>query len=564
MKKTVKGFRILFVMAVVLLVAALPQTVSAKVKVKKVTVKSNYGSSVHVAVGKKVKLTTTVKVTPNKAANKKVKYKSSKKKIATVSSSGYVKGIKTGKCKITVTSKKNKKKKAKITVKVVKKVTSVSIAEPKAPLYVGNSVTLKATVKPSSGSYKKVKWSTSDKKVATVSSAGVVKGKKAGTVTIKATSVEGSKKSASIKLKVLATNSVNISSLEVLSTKAVRVVLDKACQLTANQIVLQGKKYSFGSYIKGYKIAQLRNYDNTTYDLTLSDEQTINKDSYVRIAIDALPGNGTKSMETQALMVKDLNITTARWIGSVGDMWDKVVDLSDYCCGDITYVVTGSIPGIECKIRNNEVHFTGQLTTVLVKSRITIKATDEVGNTIQVAIDVSVGNESSIVAYADETTVLNEEQTKIDSFIVASGGSGNYQYSAISLPSGMQVDEETGALYGTPTRVGTYTVKYTVTDKGNSAISYQGTVKVSVADRKRVIGTVVDKNGKAVSGATINCENVSTGMEYSTKTGADGSYTIYIGEGSYDITATYGDGTDGVYRIAVGAGGKQIHFVLSE
>ena len=97
MKQLVKG--IVFAAAALMLMQA-PQA-QAKVKVKKVTVKSNYGSSVHVAVGKKVKLTTTVKVSPNKSANKKVSYKSSNKKIATVSSSGYVKGIKTGKCKIT-------------------------------------------------------------------------------------------------------------------------------------------------------------------------------------------------------------------------------------------------------------------------------------------------------------------------------------------------------------------------------------------------------------------------------------------------------------------------------
>ena len=100
MKKMWKGMLLL---AMALLVCAAPQEASAKVKVKKVTVKSNYGSSVHVAVGKKIKLKTSVKVTPNKSANKKVKYKSSNKKIATVSSSGYVKGIKTGKCKVTVT-----------------------------------------------------------------------------------------------------------------------------------------------------------------------------------------------------------------------------------------------------------------------------------------------------------------------------------------------------------------------------------------------------------------------------------------------------------------------------
>ena len=60
MKQLVKG--IVFAAAALMLMQA-PQA-QAKVKVKKVTVKSNYGSSVHVAVGKKVKLTTTVKVSP--------------------------------------------------------------------------------------------------------------------------------------------------------------------------------------------------------------------------------------------------------------------------------------------------------------------------------------------------------------------------------------------------------------------------------------------------------------------------------------------------------------------
>ena len=55
MKQLVKG--IVFAAAALMLMQA-PQA-QAKVKVKKVTVKSNYGSSVHVAVGKKVKLTPT-------------------------------------------------------------------------------------------------------------------------------------------------------------------------------------------------------------------------------------------------------------------------------------------------------------------------------------------------------------------------------------------------------------------------------------------------------------------------------------------------------------------------
>ena len=50
----------------------------------------------------------------------------------------------------------------------------------------GKKITLKATVTPE-GADQKVKWTSSNKKIATVSSKGVVKGKKAGKVKITAT-----------------------------------------------------------------------------------------------------------------------------------------------------------------------------------------------------------------------------------------------------------------------------------------------------------------------------------------------------------------------------------------
>ncbi len=80
---------------------ASPTTAGAAKKLKAVSPKS-------VTAGKSIK----VKV------NMKCKFKSSNKKIATVSSKGVVKGKKAGKVKITVTAKKNKQRKTvKITVK---------------------------------------------------------------------------------------------------------------------------------------------------------------------------------------------------------------------------------------------------------------------------------------------------------------------------------------------------------------------------------------------------------------------------------------------------------------
>ena len=113
MKQLVKG--IVFAAAALMLMQA-PQA-QAKVKVKKVTVKSNYGSSVHIAVGKKVILTTTVKVSPNKSANKKVSYKSSNKKIATVNQKGVVKAKKKGTCVIYIYSQSGTFSKMTVRVK---------------------------------------------------------------------------------------------------------------------------------------------------------------------------------------------------------------------------------------------------------------------------------------------------------------------------------------------------------------------------------------------------------------------------------------------------------------
>ena len=79
------------------------------------------------------------------------------------------------------------------------KTTKITLSQTKTiKLKVGEKVTLKAVVKPKN-STQKVKWSTSNEKVVTVSGKGVVKATGKGTATITAKS--GSKK-ASVKVKV--------------------------------------------------------------------------------------------------------------------------------------------------------------------------------------------------------------------------------------------------------------------------------------------------------------------------------------------------------------------------
>ncbi len=73
-------------------------------------------------------------------------------------------------------------------------VKSIKLNKTKAVLNKGDKITLKATVTPSNAIDKKVKFTSSDKSVATVSSKGVVTAKKAGKVTI--TAKAGTKKAS--------------------------------------------------------------------------------------------------------------------------------------------------------------------------------------------------------------------------------------------------------------------------------------------------------------------------------------------------------------------------------
>ncbi len=206
-KPQVLMIRTLIFLSALLLFAGVGGTVKAspKVNVKKVTsVNSLTGSkTIKLAKGKKATLKTTVSVTPNKTANKKATYESSNTKVATVTSKGVITGKKAGTAKIIVRPAKNKKLKAVVTVKVVKgRVTSVKLDKTSGTLTKGKTVKLKASVKTTSGGSKDVVWTTSNKKVATVSSKGTVKAVGTGTAVITAKAADGSGKKAAYKVKV--------------------------------------------------------------------------------------------------------------------------------------------------------------------------------------------------------------------------------------------------------------------------------------------------------------------------------------------------------------------------
>ena len=150
---------------------ALEHLQGAEKELQKVTVTLDKAATVYTGKTKALKATTN-------DSDAIVTFKSGNTKVATVSSKGVVKGVKAGTAVITA-----KVGNATATCKVTVKASTIKFAKASVTIYKGKTATVKATATPSAT----VNYTSSNTKVATVNSkTGVVKGIKAGTVTITA------------------------------------------------------------------------------------------------------------------------------------------------------------------------------------------------------------------------------------------------------------------------------------------------------------------------------------------------------------------------------------------
>ena len=146
--------------------------------------------------------TLTAAISPSDATNQAVVWSTSNAKVAVVNANGVVKAVSVGKARITCAALDSSGKSATCTVTVKKapKPTSVKLTAPKTKMNKGSTLQLKATVKPA-GAINKVSYSSSNKKIATVSKSGLVKAVREGSVTI--TVKTSNKKIARLKLKIV-------------------------------------------------------------------------------------------------------------------------------------------------------------------------------------------------------------------------------------------------------------------------------------------------------------------------------------------------------------------------
>ena len=174
---------------------------AATKKVKKLSFKKK--GYVMKSAGRWMNVRIRLNFSPKSSKTKNLTYKTSNKKIATVSKIGILRTKKKGTVTITAIAKNNKKAKATMTLTVGKVVKTLKFKEgTKKTVTAGSKFTLHPTYKPKDAATKAVTWKSSNTKVATVSSKGKVTTKKDGTVTITATAKDAGKKKATFKVTV--------------------------------------------------------------------------------------------------------------------------------------------------------------------------------------------------------------------------------------------------------------------------------------------------------------------------------------------------------------------------
>ena len=147
-------------------------------------------------IGKGEKITLPVTVTGG-SVQAAVKWTSSNTKVAKVTNNGVVKGCKRGTAKIVIQTVDGKKKTIRVTVKKAPK--KIKITTQKAKIKKGKALQTRTILSKGSASYK-LRFVSSNKRIATVNSTGKIKAKRRGTVRIYVYTYNNKKSQIKIKI----------------------------------------------------------------------------------------------------------------------------------------------------------------------------------------------------------------------------------------------------------------------------------------------------------------------------------------------------------------------------
>lgn len=480
------------------------------------------------------------------------------------------------------------------TASAAKKVNAkkLKLKKKKLSLKVGEKKTLKVTVKPKNAT---LKWKSNKKKIATVSKKGVVKGKKKGTAKITVTS---GKKKATCKVTVKQT--YNIKAVEVINSKVIRVTLNKAKKLTANDFAVIKKRSSEAKNTQKLTVASVSNSKNKVYTLVLAtnydletDDNYVADNDYVSVTIKKL--NGLKTKETiyySSAIPRNVYIG-----GKTGDIINEDVAFNSSYRGYLSGVKVSGLPaGLRAEVHNQFVTIKGIPTAVANGTTVTMTAKDELGKSLTQKVLFYIGSDTQIVSYipTEGRTILANNNSSESFVIHAFGGSGRYKYSLVNNTNKyIAIDEDDNDIYFYGYRnneankreylpAGRYSVSYAIADRDNAAITAGGSLDVTAVNGVKITGTVVAGDNSAVSNANVNAwfkdvnhtfysNSLNAYTESGDSTNPDnpsvklpkGSYELVVYPSqAYSLEASAGGAVSGVENYNPGTANQVRNFAL--
>ena len=186
---------------------------------------------------------------------------------------GKITGVHAGSATVTVSAKDDETIQASFPVTVVSYVTGITVSNKSVKINMYDTVSLTATVKPADATNPGIVWSSSDPEIASVDENGTVSGVKDGDCVVTCSSVDGSGKSASVKVhvdKVLV--SVDGENCELFSKNGVTIwwcgtYKKSGLWIAADVVVKNDNDYdigvSFGGKVNGWSIGKNNGFINS-------------------------------------------------------------------------------------------------------------------------------------------------------------------------------------------------------------------------------------------------------------------------------------------------------------
>lgn len=221
------------------------------------------------------------------------------------------------------------------------KAKSVSLNKTIYTIKKGKKIKLKATVNPKKSTQKKIIWTSSNKKTATVTQKGTITAKKNGTAIITA-KVKGTNKKAKCKIIVgVPVTSIKLSSTSIMLTEGNSTILKKTITPSNASV----------------KTATYASSNKNIVQVNQSGKLTAKKEGVAKITVKTKDGTGKKAVCTVQVKRK-ITTETDKWNYTL-DKSNKIITLKKYVGSEKNVTVRNSyeIGGVKYKTRVGELLF---------------------------------------------------------------------------------------------------------------------------------------------------------------------------------------------------------------